>query len=130
VRDRLADIRSLGAAVLVVVQAAPPVLAVFLRESPWPFDIVADPTLAAYQAFGLGKTTWADILRPASVLRYLRLILQGQRPLRPKEGEDVLQLGGDFILDPAGRLAYAHKSAEPTDRPPVDALLAALSAAS
>lgn len=129
-RNRLADIEALGAAVLIVVQAAPAVLAGFLREGAWPFAIVSDPSLAAYRAFGLGKTTWADILRPRSIGRYLRLILRGQRPRRLHEGEDVLQLGGDFVLDRAGRLTYAHRSIEPTDRPPVDELLSALRAAS
>lgn len=31
---------------------------------PWPFPVLGDPSLAAYQAFGLGRTRWRDILRP------------------------------------------------------------------
>jgi hypothetical protein len=60
------------------------------------------------------------------VLRYLGLIFRGARPRRPGEGEDVLQLGGDFVLDGAGRLVFAHRSAEPTDRPPIGQLLEAV----
>jgi hypothetical protein len=37
----------------------------------------------------------------------------------------VLQLGGDFLLDRAGRLVFAHRSANPADRPTMAALLAA-----
>ena len=31
--------------------------------------------------------------------------------------EDVLQLGGDFILSSDRRLVYAHRSNDPADRP-------------
>ena len=37
----------------------------------------------------------------------------------------MLQLGGDFVLDGAGRLTHAWRSAKPTDRPAVADLLAA-----
>jgi len=43
---------------------------------------------------------------------------------RPEE--DTLQLGGDFVVDPAGRLALAHACKDPLDRPPVHELLAAV----
>jgi hypothetical protein len=58
--------------------------------------------------------------------RYLQLILRGWMPRRPHKEEDALQLGGDFVLDSAGRLFYAYRSAEPTDRPSVEDLLAVL----
>jgi hypothetical protein len=57
---------------------------------------------------------------------YGRLLRAGRRPRLPSE--DTLQLGGDFIVDPEGRVAYAYRSAGPDDRPSVDDLLAALPA--
>jgi hypothetical protein len=42
----------------------------------------------------------------------------------------VLQLGGDLVLDGQGRPAYAYRSAEPTDRPTLEALLQAVRHAS
>jgi hypothetical protein len=60
------------------------------------------------------------------LLGYLRLVWRGWRPRRARQGEDVLQLGGDFILDKEGRLAYAYRSADPTVRPAVAVLLQAV----
>lgn len=120
------EFRRLGAEILVVSQARPEVLAAFLRERPSPLSIVADPGRAAYRAFGLERTSWAAMLSPGVILRYLRHMVRGWRAERVRPGEDVLQLGGDFVLDRAGRLAYAYRSAEPTDRPLVEVLLAAV----
>jgi hypothetical protein len=66
------------------------------------------------------------MLRPGVILRYLRLIFRGWRPQLVREGEDILQLGGDFVVDREGHLIYAYRSAEPTDRPSVEALLQAM----
>jgi peroxiredoxin len=126
VQEHSQEIRQLGAEVLVVTQGQPALLAMFLREQSVPFPVVGDPTRDTYRAFGLERTTWWKILRPASIFRYLKLIFRGWKPRRPNEGEDVLQLGGDFILDSQGRLVYARRSAEPTDRPRVEELLDAI----
>ncbi len=120
------EFRRLGAEVLLVVQARPELLAAFLRERPLPFPAVSDPERGAYRAFGLERTSWATMLRPGVVFRFFRLMLRGWRPQKPREGEDILQLGGDFLLDADGRLVYAYRSAEPTDRPSTAALLQAV----
>ena len=124
--QRYEEFRRLGAEVLVVAQARPELLAVFLREQPLPFPAAADPGRFAYRAFGLERTSWAAMMRPEVILRYLRLIFRGWRPRQPHAGEDILQLGGDFVLAGDGRLTYAYRSAEPTDRPSVEALLQAM----
>ena len=126
-RDQYDAVRRLGE-VLVVSFAGPPRVAAYLERYPLPFPVAADPTLAAYRAFSLGRTSWATFFRGGVLGRYLGLIFRGWLPWA-SAGEDVLQLGGDFVLDGAGRLVYAHASAEPTDRPPVAELLAALRAA-
>jgi peroxiredoxin len=126
VQSRYEDFRRLGVEVLVVTQARPEMLAIFLSEQPLPFPAVADPERIAYRAFGLERTSWAKMLGPGVILRYLRLVLGGWLPKRPRGGEDVLQLGGDFLLDAEGRLVYAYRSMTPTDRPGVEELLEAV----
>ena len=119
--------RAAGVSVLVVSQAQPTVLATFLRRHPQPVPVVCDPDRAGYRAFGLERTCWLNFFRPAVVWRYLGLIVRGGKVRTPYPGEDVLQLGGDFLLDRAGRLVFAYRSRTATDRPGIDALLAAAS---
>lgn len=119
----------MGGQVLVVCFAQPALLAVYERDQTLPFPIVTDPKRAAYQAFDLERASWGALLRAGVVWRYGRLMLRGWAPQRTNKGEDVLQLGGDFVLDERRRLVYAHRSAEPTDRPPVAELLQAVAAA-
>lgn len=93
----------------------------------WPFPIVADPDRAAYRVFGLASAGWATLFAPRVIRRYAELVRQGFKVRAA--GEDVHQLGGDFVLDRQRRLVYAHRSADPADRPPVDDLLRALASA-
>jgi peroxiredoxin len=120
-------LRAAGVSVLVVCQAERPVLATFLRSHPQPVPVVCDPDRAGYRAFGLERTSWLSFFRPSVVGRYLRLIARGGKVRKPYPGEDVLQLGGDFLLDRSGRVAFACPSRTATDRPGVDAVLAATS---
>jgi hypothetical protein len=126
VRDRYEDIRRQGGEVLIVSFSPPAFLTMYLREQPLPFALVSDPSLRAYRAFGLERTTWRALLRPTVVVRFLRFLGRGWRLKRPRKGEDVLQLGGDFVVDAQRRLVYAHRGSDPTDRPPVADLLRAL----
>jgi hypothetical protein len=43
-----------------------------------------------------------------------------------KTGDDIYQAGGDFLLDSAGRVLFAHRSRDPADRPAVSRLLHAV----
>ena len=56
-------------------------------------------------------------LRWGVLVRYLRLIFTGWRPHCGEAREDMLQLGGDFILSADRHLLYAHRSNDPADRP-------------
>jgi len=56
--------------------------------------------------------------------QYFQLFAAG-RKWRGIQG-DSAQLGGDFIIDPAGTLLLAYRSHDPTDRPSVEHLLTVL----
>jgi hypothetical protein len=115
-----------GCSVLVVCQAKPEVLSRYLARLVWHVPIVSDPDRAGYAAFGLERTGWLTFLRPRVLLGYLRGILRGHGLKVPYAGEDVLQLGGDFVLDRARVVRFSYRSADPTDRPTVPALFAAI----
>ena len=120
--DRLRDA---GISVVMITQAEPKILAMFLRHDPQPFPIVADPSRQSYQAFGLERARWQDFFHPREIFRYLRLIAGGGRVKKPYAGEDLLQLGGDFLLDRDGNIHYAYRSRSATDWPTIEELLSA-----
>lgn len=119
-------IEELGGQVLAVSFSPPGRVKAFLDRYPLPFPVVADPERKAYTAFSLGKTSWLRILRPASIFRYLGLMFRGWRPSAAESGEDLMQLGGDFVLDRDRRVVFAYPSREPTDRPSAKMLLRAI----
>lgn len=121
-----AAFRARGAEVVAVCQAKPDVLAMHLKAEPRPFPVVADPERLAYRAFGLERGGWGMFFTWRALRRYLGLMFSGWRLRWPGTKEDVFQLGGDFVLDAAKRIVFAHRSADPGDRPTVAALLAAL----
>ena len=118
-----------GCSVLVVAQAKPEVLSLYLSRQGWHVPLVSDPERAAYRAFGLERTGWLTFFRPRVLWGYFRGMFRGYGVKKPYAGEDVLQLGGDFLLAKDGRVLFAYPSATPTDRPAVSALLEALSSA-
>ena len=115
-----------GCSVLVVSQATPEVLNLYLSRFRWKVPVVCDPGRVAYAAFGLERTTWLTFFAPRVRWGYFRGMWKGQRVRKPYAGEDLLQLGGDFILSRAGRVIFTYASADPTDRPAVADLLAAV----
>ena len=83
--------------------------------------MLVDPARQAYEAWGMDRSSVAGIwLDPRVWLRYARLLAGGQPLLRP--GGDTLQLGGDFVVDPAGIVTYARPQTR-DDRPAVSALV-------
>ena len=120
--------RAANTSVLAVSQATPTVLAKFLQHSPQPFPVVCDPDRIAYRAFDLERTSWLSFFHPVTVWEYLSLIVRGGKVRVPYRGEDVLQLGGDFVLDRTGNVVFEYRSRTATDRPSIAALLAATAA--
>jgi hypothetical protein len=87
--------------------------------------VLSDPDRRAYDAFGFGRGTvlrvWLD---PRVWRRYAQLVFRGRRP--EVAHEDTLQLGGDVLIDAAGRITWVYRSRGPEDRPSVAEIRAAL----
>ena len=120
--DRLAELG--GAAVVLITFTHPRNLPGFRRRLALAYPVLADETRAVYRAYGLQRGSWWRVWGLKSVRAYGRLFRQGQHLERPTG--DTLQLGGDFVVDQDGRLAYAYRSRGPDDRPSVDDLLDAV----
>jgi hypothetical protein len=123
VQPQYPTIHHLGTEVLTVTMSKPAYLREYLKERAWSFPVVCDPDLEAYRHFGLERISWWTYLRGGVIAGYLRLIFRGWMPRMPIKGEDVNQLGGDFILDEQRRLIFAYPSRVPTDRPTVATLI-------
>lgn len=115
-----------GAAVVLVTFTRPRNLEGFRRRLGLAFPVVADETRAVYRVYGLGRGPWWRVWGPRALLAYVRLMRAGRKIERPTD--DTRQLGGDFVVDRRGRLAYAYRSKDPADRPSVDILLEAVRA--
>lgn len=85
------------------------------------YPVIADVDRVAYRAWGLERAPWWKIwLDPKVWLQYGRMLLEGERP--GEAGEDLLQMGGDFIVDGAGTVVYSRPQKR-DDRPPVGELI-------
>lgn len=108
----------------MVTFAEAPLLAAFEREVGLGFAYYGDPGRGAYEALGFGRASRARVwLHPRVLARYAQLLARGRRPRPPQE--DTLQLGGDVLADPDGRIEWVYRSAGPEDRPSAAAILAA-----
>ncbi|MCQ3973749.1 MAG: hypothetical protein DPW09_09925 [Anaerolineae bacterium] len=115
--------RALNAEVIVISFETGYWLQVWLEETKAPFPLLLDPARKAYQAYGLERSllrSWG----PKNLWYYTKARLTGRQAHRT--GADTSQLGGDFIVDTSGIVRLAHRSQDPTDRPPVAELLATL----
>jgi hypothetical protein len=111
-----AAIEALDGRVLLVAYDEPELLrSKMMRGMDIPYPLLLDRTKQAYRAWGMGRTTLRrSVFSPSLGLRYVKLILQGQRFLGL--APDMLQLGGDFIVNPAGEIAFAHRMRDNGDR--------------
>jgi predicted dithiol-disulfide oxidoreductase (DUF899 family) len=116
------ELQRRGVAVAVVSFAEPKKLARYQERHHWPFPIFADPERAAYRAFTLKRLSWFRVFSPATLKLYWKLLREG-RVGADYGGEDIYQGGGDFVLDRAGNILFAHRSKDPADRPAVRELL-------
>ncbi len=88
-----------------------------------PFAVVVDRDRTTYRAWGLRRARRREIWLDPNVYRtYWQLLRAGDRLRRG--GSDLMQFGGDFVVDPQGTVAYARPQ-ERDDRPPVGELLSA-----
>jgi hypothetical protein len=95
----------------------------WLEETQSPFQLLLDKERVAYEAYGVQRSLAAS-MSIAAVLKTRQLVKQGM-PAHGVQG-DPAQLGGNFIVDAAGAVRFAHRSKDPTDYPPVKVLITML----
>lgn len=125
---RRGRIEELGAGVVFVAHDEPERLERGLLDGlERVFPVVLDLERKAYRDWGLRRAPAVRLLAdPAVWWAYARLMLREGERLRPR-GRDILQLGGDFVVAPGGRISYSRPQ-ERDNRPPVGSLLRELAA--
>lgn len=116
--------RHLDVVVAVITFGRGDRLADYRRHLDISFSVLRDEQRDAYRAYGLSRGSFRAIYRPATIKKYVQLMRAGQRLRRPTD--DTRQLGGDFVVGPDGRLAFAYRPVAPDDRPAPAAIVAAL----
>jgi AhpC/TSA antioxidant enzyme len=112
---------ALGTAVFVAFDEPDRLRGSLVQGLEVPYPVLVDRDRSAYRAWGLGRASVVRIWGDPAVWRfYAAELARGARLRRP--GTDTFQLGGDFIVDPAGVVAYSRPQ-QRDDRPPVGELL-------
>lgn len=130
VREHLAELHDstgTSAALALITFTAPDAAMHYREHLELPFPVLVDAERAAYRDFGLGRGSVARVWGWRALKRYAEIIREsGLAELRAPT-EDTLQLGGDFLVDREGRLAWGYWGEGPDDRPSVEKLTGALS---
>jgi hypothetical protein len=110
--------------IAVVTFAAARDLGAYRRNLDLPFPVLADPNREVYRAFGVGRGSLRRVFGVGTMRLYRRLMAEGYQARAPVQ--DMLQLGGDFVIAPDGTLAAGFWPQSPDDRPTVEQLIDAV----
>jgi len=122
------DIERVGADVIFVAFHDPELLmAKMMRDLQLPYLLLLDPELGTYRQWGLGQRSFKSLLVPSLYWALLKVVLSRE----PSMGQvpDPGQLGGDFVVNRVGRLAFVNRMRSFHDRAAMPRLLAALTQA-
>jgi len=117
-----------GADVILVACHDPSsVMSQLMHDLQLPYTLLLDRERAFYTRWGIGVGSWRHLLRPGLYWAAFRQKIGGHTNGAPPP--NPYQLGGDFVVDRHGRLAFAHRLKSFYDRPPVARLLDAIRSA-
>lgn len=88
------------------------------------FTVLLDRERQVYNAYGLEHSYWRS-RNLKTRWYYFTAWLKGKKG-GDSHGDDTSQLGGDFIIGQDSKFKLVYPSHDPTDRPPVEALLQVL----
>lgn len=125
-RERLDDIRSAGAELVLVGNGSVKFAAHFQQERAPEVRVFTDPTLESYKALGM-KRSAAATLSPAALVAGARAMAHGH--VQTSVEGDGWQQGGLYAIAEGGRIVYSRPNDNAGDRPDIDAALEALKAA-
>ena len=121
-RQQYPEFQAIGLGVVVVGLGTPTRTKEFRQRIGAPFPILCDPRRESYRRYGLMRT---DFRRELNVATLTHGVKDGLRHgVRSSSDQDMLQLGGAFVIDGAGVVRYAHRARQWHDNAPIEELLA------
>jgi peroxiredoxin len=96
----------------------------FRQDLNLPFTVLCDPEKRSYRAFGL--TRRLNLLRELHPQSAARLVAAMRQHGGAATGQDMLQLGGVFVVDRAGIVRFAFTALRMADQPALEDVLRAV----
>ncbi len=93
----------------------------YVKETSLTWPLVIDETRELYRGYGMLLASFWDVWGPKTWWAYLKEIIKGERP--QKTAADIMQRGGDVLIDPDGIVQLHHVGEGPADRPSVEMIL-------
>jgi len=119
------DFERLGAEVVMVAYHDPELLmAKMMHDLELPFTLLLDRTRESYRRWGLDQASWRNLLVPGLYISAAKSMLKREPSLGSTPGP--VQLGGDFVINRDGRLAFVNYMKSFHDRASIPTLLGAL----
>ncbi len=124
-RDRLSEIRTAGASLVLIGNGAPDFARAFREGLSLDEDIalLVDPALRSYRAAGM-RRGYREVLSPRLATNAWRALQAGHR--QGAVQGDPFQLGGVLVIQPGGVVVYRYVSQVAGDHAPFAEVLAAL----
>lgn len=99
---------------------------IWLEQTGCKFTMLLDFQRKIYRHFGLGSS-YSKVMKFSCLLTYSEYgaVDRDFPDLPPHLLEDLYQMGGDFLIDEAGKVILCHPSKTPLDRPSVEDILKA-----
>lgn len=122
-RERLSEFPA-DTSVAVLTFDEPVHVAQYVEHHRLEIPVLVDPDRGTYRAYGLERGSVLRVWGWRAAKRYAEILWKKKRvsDLGPLQS-DTLQLGGDFIVDADGNLAYGFWGEGPDDRPSVQELI-------
>lgn len=109
-------LRELGFVVLLLGLGTPERAAAFRADLSIDFPVLCDPDRTAYHAYDLLRVNPFREVRPSTVTRYIGAMVMTRAPGISFD-QDMIQLGGTFLIAPGGAIRYAHRAQRVSDNP-------------
>lgn len=126
VRDRWAEFERRDARALAISFSTPHEVGLHAGCLDLPFELAVDPERSTYAGYGVARGSIWQAWHPRAQWKYLKAWVRGEKIARTRKGDDLLQLGADFVIGADGIVKLAYYSRRSDDRPAVDALISAL----